>query len=126
MPTRADIATEEIPPIANLHEKSDFLMNLPPRYEWTSGGGNFLGSAAIRYYCWQRCACARNFTKANLTSSLFGTPVVRPSTDFWIEDNNKDMSMTLKQGEDETTPYRPGQSHGVSSGPEYREEPPHS
>lgn len=84
-----------------------FSDEFTPRYEWTWGGGHFLGSAAIRYHCWQRCACARNPTKEDMTSSLFGTPVMRLSTDFWIEENNKDRSMTLNAGGDRTAPHHP-------------------
>ena len=90
-----------------------FSDEFTPRYEWTWGGGNFLGSAAIRYHCWQRCACAQNPTKEDLTSSLFGTPVMRLSTDFWIEENVVDGSMTMNKATDGTAPHRPGPSMEV-------------
>ena len=89
-----------------------FSDEFTPRYEWTWGGGNFLGSAAIRYHCWQRCACAQNPTKGNLTSSLFGTPVMRLSTDFWIEESVRDGSMTLNMGRDRTAPHHQDQVWG--------------
>ena len=80
------------------------------RYDWTWDGGNFLGSAAIRYHCWQRCACAKNPTERNRTSSAFINQAMRLSSETCIEQNKKDGSMTLKTDADGTGPAEASQS----------------
>ena len=44
---------------------------MTPRLEWTWAGGNFFASAAIRYWCWQRCACKNSPTKDNATLAMW-------------------------------------------------------
>ena len=34
-----------------------FSDELTPRFDWTWEGSVFFGATAIRFYCWQRCAC---------------------------------------------------------------------
>lgn len=86
-----------------------FSDEFTPRYEWTWGGGNFVGSAAIRYHCWQRCACGENPTKENLTSSLFGTRLMRLAKDIGVV-QNKDGSMNLTSAADGTNGAQSGSS----------------
>ena len=90
-----------------------FSDEFTPRYDWTWGGGNFFGSAAIRYHCWQRCACARNPTKEDMSSSLFGTAMMRLSTDLWLEQNREDGSMRLTSAAGGSSSARSGMSGTV-------------
>ena len=51
-----------------------FSDTFTPRLEWT-WGDNFFAAAAIRFWCWQRCACATNPTKEDPAAKMFINPV---------------------------------------------------
>ena len=51
-----------------------FSDEFTPRLEWT-WGNNFFAAAAIRFYCWQRCACEANPSKTDPATTLFLNPI---------------------------------------------------
>ena len=51
-----------------------FSDEFTPRLEWT-WGNNFFAAAAIRFYCWQRCACRKNPSKLDPVKPLFLNPI---------------------------------------------------
>lgn len=51
-----------------------FSDELTPRLEWT-WSNNFFAAAAIRFHCWQRCACSKNPSKEDPVTSLFLKPI---------------------------------------------------
>lgn len=48
-----------------------FSDDMTPRLDWTWAGGNLFASAAIRYWCWQRCACQDSPSKDNATLGMW-------------------------------------------------------
>ncbi|KAL6714894.1 hypothetical protein ACLMJK_007154 [Lecanora helva] len=52
-----------------------FSDEFTPRLEWTWGGNNFFAAAAIRFHCWQRCACTKDPSKKDPATSMFLNPI---------------------------------------------------
>ena len=92
---------------------------MTPRYDWTWEGGNFFATAAIRFYCWQHCACKSNPPLNRDTSNLwqFMTSLQLQLHDDGSVGLKPSGSGQQQQTSDKGTQVLPPQQQGASDSP---------